>query len=49
LGFIATALFVCIFVFGADVFGYSDDNGQVRLAIFATFLFGLLAGYRARD
>jgi hypothetical protein len=30
------------------VFIYSDDNGQVRLAIFATLIFGLLAGYRAR-
>jgi hypothetical protein len=36
-------------VFGSDVFGYSDDYGQVRLAIFVTFIFGVLAGYRARD
>ncbi len=49
MGFIATVMFVCVFVFGSDVFGYSDENGAVRLAIFATFLFGVLAGYRARD
>jgi hypothetical protein len=31
------------------VFGYSDDSGQVMLAIFATFTLGLLADCRARD
>jgi hypothetical protein len=31
------------------VFGHSDDNSQVRLAIIATFIFGVLAGCRARD
>ncbi|UVO52699.1 hypothetical protein [Sphingomonas sp. SUN039] len=48
MGFIATALFVCLFVFGPQVLGYSDDDGGIKLALFATFAFGVLAGYRAR-
>jgi len=49
MGFIATALFICLFVYGPQVFGYSDDDSSIKLALFTTFVFGLLAGYRARD
>lgn len=49
MGLIATALFVGLFTFGPTVLGYSDDDGTVRIALFATFVFGLLTGYRARS
>lgn len=47
MGLLATALFVGLFAFGPEVLGYADDDGTVRLALFATFVFGLLTGYRA--
>ena len=28
--------------------GYDDPHGRVQLALFATFCFGLLVGYRAK-
>jgi hypothetical protein len=49
MGVLATGLFVALFVFGPQVLGYSDGDGSIRLAMFATFVFGLLTGYRARD
>lgn len=48
MGFVATAMFVCLFFFGPQVLGYSDDDANIKLALFATFAFGLLAGYRAK-
>ena len=48
MGVLATALFVGLFAFGPEVLGYSDDDGMVRIALFATFVFGLLTGYRAQ-
>jgi hypothetical protein len=49
MGLIATSLFVGLFVFGPQVLGYSDDDGTIKIALFATFVFGLLTGYRAKD
>jgi hypothetical protein len=48
MGLLATAMFVTLFAFGQQILGYSDDDGMVRVALFATFVFGLLTGYRAR-
>jgi hypothetical protein len=48
MGFIATTLFMCLFVFGPQMFSYADDDGSIKLALLATFGFGLLTGYRAR-
>jgi hypothetical protein len=49
MGLIATSLFVCLFVFGPQVLGYADDDGTIKIALFATFVFGVLTGYRARS
>lgn len=49
MGVLATGLFVALFVFGPEVLGYADEDGSVRIALFATFVFGLLTGYRARS
>lgn len=49
MGVLATTLFVGLFAYGPEMLGYADDNGTVRIALFATFVFGLLTGYRARN
>ena len=45
---LAIAMFVALFAFGQDYLGYKDPTGQVQLALFASFIFGIMAGYRSR-
>ncbi len=45
---LAIAMFVALFAFGQDYLGYKDPTGQVQLALFASFIFGIIAGYRSR-
>ena len=47
MGMLATAMFVTLFAFGAKGLGW-DDGGNVQLGLFMAFLFGIIAGYRAR-
>ncbi len=43
-----TAMFMALFGFGASYFGWSDPEGKVRLALFATFTLGIICGYKTR-
>ena len=45
---IAAALFIALFGWGGPYFGWSDANGKVQLALFTTFVLGLLCGYKSR-
>ena len=49
MGLIAACMFVCLFVFGPQILGYTDDDGTIKIALFASFVFGLVAGYSARN
>lgn len=44
---LALSMFVALFAWGAQIVGYDDPHGYVRLTMLATFTFGLLIGYRA--
>lgn len=44
---LALAMFVGLFAWGEQAVGYHDPDGKVRLALLASFAFGLLIGYRA--
>ncbi|QNG49329.1 hypothetical protein [Sphingobium yanoikuyae] len=46
---LALAMFVGLFAWGQQIVGYDDPHGRVQLALFATFCFGLLVGYRAKS
>lgn len=46
---LALAMFVGLFAWGQQIVGYDDPHGRVELALFATFCFGLLVGYRAKS
>lgn len=41
---LALAMFVALFAFGEEMLGYRDPAGMVRLALVATFVFGIICG-----
>ena len=45
---LASAIFVALFGFGSDYFGWSDPDGKVQLALFASFVLGAVAGYKSK-
>jgi len=49
MGLIAIAMFFALFAFGSQIMGWSDPDGTIQISLLATFIFGILAGYRARD
>lgn len=49
MGMIALAMFIGLWGWGQQMFGWADPVGQVRLALFASFIFGIICGYRVKD
>ncbi|MDQ3078300.1 MAG: hypothetical protein M3Q83_05600 [Pseudomonadota bacterium] len=45
---LAAAMFVALFGFGATYFGWSDPEGKVQLALFTTFVLGIISGYKLK-
>jgi hypothetical protein len=45
---LAMILFIALFAFGGQYFGWSDPQGHVQLALFSTFIFGIICGYRVK-
>ena len=45
---IAGAMFVGLFGWGSNYFGWADPDGKVQLALFTTFILGLVCGYKTR-
>ncbi|MCY7338497.1 MAG: hypothetical protein LH465_00830 [Sphingomonas bacterium] len=45
---LAATMFVALFGFGANYFGWSDPLGRVQLALFTTFVLGIVCGYKVR-
>lgn len=43
---LALAMFLTLFAFGHDVLGWSDPGGNVQMALFMSFLFGIICGYK---
>jgi hypothetical protein len=46
---IAVALFVTMFAWGANYFGWHDPDGKVQLALATSFILGIVSGYKARN
>ena len=46
MGALALVMFISVFGFGNDLMGWSDPDGQVQLALFMSFVFGIICGYR---
>jgi len=49
MGMLALAMFIALFGWGHEMFQWSDPDGQVQLALFAAFLFGIICGYRVNQ
>ncbi|WP_448501486.1 hypothetical protein [Sphingomonas sp.] len=48
MAYLAMVMFVVLFAFGQESFGWSDPSGHVQLSLLAAFLFGIICGYRAK-
>lgn len=46
--FLALAIFVGLFGWGAQYFGWSDPVGKVQLALFTSFILGMVCGYKSQ-
>ena len=45
---IALAMFIALFGWGAEYFGWTDPTGRIQLALFTSFLLGAVASYKSR-
>ena len=45
---VATVMFVALFAWGGNYFGWHDPNGKVQLALFTSFILGIIGGFKAR-
>ncbi|CAA9513307.1 MAG: hypothetical protein AVDCRST_MAG44-1521 [uncultured Sphingomonas sp.] len=45
---VASAMFIALFAWGAQYFGWSDPDGKVQLALVTSFILGILGGYKAK-
>nr|WP_294851052.1 hypothetical protein [uncultured Sphingomonas sp.] len=46
---LAATMFVTLFGWGADYFHWSDPEGKVQLALFTSFVLGIVCGYKLRN
>ena len=45
---LALAMFIALFGWGANYFGWHDPVGKVQLALFTSFILGAVCGYKAK-
>ena len=45
---LALAMFIALFGWGSNYFGWDDPVGKVQLALFTSFSLGAVAGYKSR-
>ena len=43
---LALAMFVSLFGWGAQYFGWQDPMGKVQVALFTSFILGMICGYK---
>lgn len=46
---LSVAIFIAIFGWGANYFGWSDPEGRVQLALFTSFVLGIVCGYKTKS
>ena len=45
---LALVAFVSLFGWGAQYFGWHDPVGKVQLALFTSFILGMICGYKSQ-
>ena len=48
MAFLAIALFVVLMAFARDYFGWTDPKGMTTMALICAFVFGVIAGLKAK-
>ena len=46
---IAIAMFIALFAWGANYFGWSDPDGKIQLALATSFILGIVSGYKVKS
>lgn len=46
---LAMILFIALFAFGGQYFGWTDTTGHIHVALFVSFGFGMVCGFRFRN
>ena len=46
---IAAMMFIVLFGWGEDYFHWSDPMGRVQLALFMSFVLGIICGYKTKQ
>lgn len=46
---IAAVMFVALFGWGADYFGWDDADGKVQLALVTCYILGAVCGYKSKS
>ena len=46
---LSIAMFIALFGWGANYFGWHDPEGKVQLALATTFILGAVCGYKSKD
>ena len=46
---LAFAMFITMFAFGDHIFHWPQMTQQLQLALFASFIFGAICGYRTKS
>ena len=49
MSYLATLIFLSLYLVGPSYFGWVDPGGRVSIALFTCFLLGAVAGYKSRD
>ena len=45
---LAIMMFIALFGFGQNYFGWSDPSGKIQLALATSFILGIVASYKSR-
>jgi len=45
---LAMILFISLFAFGSQYFGWTDPEGKVQLALASAFIFGIICGFKVK-
>jgi hypothetical protein len=46
---IAAMMFIWLFGWGQDYFHWADPSGDIQLALFASFVLGIVCGYKTKQ
>ncbi len=45
---LAMVLFITLFAFGGQYFGWTDPDGWVQICLASSFIFGIICGFRVK-